>query len=213
MDHQDDEITMTNNDFQRTATRIVTDYLLTPGEKILEVAASPAAALITTTHRGWRVESTAAPRADLTIFAATSAVSDAGGPVRQFAMLSEDRIFRLDDPEQLREYIRQLEPALDAMSIARLVVENAEPSEQPRFLVESPVTSSPEAQRADRPGPPQIVSRESLGIQIRLFAFTWEYPDDETEVKRYERWDVFVGTAGDIRWHRVLNSETGAEDD
>jgi hypothetical protein len=176
--------------------------LLTPGEKVLEVKAGLAAALITTTDRGWRVEPTAAPRQDLKIFAAMPAATDARGPVRQFGVLPEDRIVALADAEQLREYIRQVVPALDPISVSRLVAENAEPSEQPRFLVEAPLpTTGPE--RGDSPLPPRIVSNDSGGVHVRLFTFTWDYPDDETQVKRYERWDVFISDDGDIGWQRV----------
>ncbi|HKS48872.1 MAG TPA: hypothetical protein VJT49_27940 [Amycolatopsis sp.] len=175
------------------ARRLVAEFLLPPGDEILEVRAGTAATLVATSRTGWRVEPVpeigTTPVGDgYRLFGVQKATTDTGDPVEGFAVLPDGRAFRMGDPAQLRAFYREVTPRLAPLEAAFLVALFVAPQPAPRFLVTD-----------DTPGPPQVVADAPSRSRVTLHTYTWQFPD-ETELRVYERWEVRQDD--EIEWDR-----------
>jgi hypothetical protein len=159
--------------------RLVADFLLPSGDEILDVRDGTGATIVETSRTAWRMEPLPSGEG-YRLFAAGKATTDNSDPVEAFAVLPDGQAFRLGDEEQVRAFHHQVSPA--PLEIATLVAQYAEPQPVPRFLnsATAPVV---------------------MGDHVTVHTYSWLYPDDETEIRLRERWDV--DTTDPLTWRRT----------
>jgi hypothetical protein len=175
--------------------RLVADFLLSPGDKILNVVDGSVATTVVTTRAGWRVEPlpeicTTRTSAGYELFVAEPSATDARDPEEGFTVLPDGQAFHLNDPAQLREFYQQVTPRPAPLEVAYLIASFVAPQPAPRFLV----TDEP-------PGPPVVTEDGPNNTRVVLFTYSWHFPNEESELRVYERWEVKLGA--DIEWNRT----------
>jgi hypothetical protein len=171
------------------AQRLVTGFLLSDGDKVINVVDGTVATIVVTGRADWRVEplpdiGTTKTSPGYRLFVAESAMTDVDDPEMGFAVLPDGSAFHLNDATQLRAFHRKVRPG--PLETSFLVASYVEPQPAPRFLVTE-----------GRPEPPVVTEVGPGRSRITLHTYTRQ----SSGTRAYERWEITVGD--ELEWART----------